>query len=145
MPANLKVDDLICLTLYRASRCMIRQYADLLDPLKLTYLQFLVLHSVNLQGDSSVKDVGHTLSLDSATLTPLIKKLESRKLLLRERDSSDERIVRLKLTREGLSLRKKTASMPQHVATKSNFSKDDLRDLLAARDTLKRFIAKLEN
>ena len=108
----LKLDDQLCFALYRASRAVIRSYTPLLNELGLTYPQYLVMLVLWEQDCISVTDIGERLILDSATLTPLLKKLEQRKLLTRNRSKSDERVVKVKLTAEGVGLRKNATKIP---------------------------------
>jgi DNA-binding MarR family transcriptional regulator len=108
----LKLDDQLCFALYRASRAVIRSYTPLLNELGLTYPQYLVMLVLWEQDCISVTDIGERLILDSATLTPLLKKLEQRKLLTRNRSKSDERVVKVKLTIEGVGLRKNATKIP---------------------------------
>ena len=111
MSHGIKLQELICFSLYRASRKMIRMYGPLLEPFGLTYLQFLVLQVLPPKVDMSVKEIGAQLSLDSATLTPLLKKLELRGLLIRSRNLADERVVLISLTAEGMALKKSVKNL----------------------------------
>lgn len=112
----LRLDSQLCFSLYAASRAMTAAYAPLLEPLGLTYPQYLVM-LVLWEGDGvSVKAVGERLQLDSGTLTPLMKKLESQGLLTRARDEEDGRVVRAKLTRAGRALERKARPVPEALA-----------------------------
>ena len=91
---------------------MIRGYAPLLEPLGLTYAQYLVLVVLNETDAVSVRQLGERLSLDSATLTPLLKRLEAQGAIERRRDSEDERVVRVSLTKQGHALRAKCREFP---------------------------------
>ncbi len=113
------LDQHLCFALYRASRAMTRTYAPLLEPLGLTYPQYLTLLTLwEARGaqDLSVKQLGERLSLDSATLTPLLKRLEAQALIERRRDSADERVVRVHLTRKGRALEAKAQTVPAELA-----------------------------
>src|SRR5438046_928275 len=81
----LHLDQQLCFALYRASRAVIRAYAPLLEPLGLTYPQYLALLVLWEQDGIAVKDLGERLALDSGTLTPLLKRLEQRGLVTRQR------------------------------------------------------------
>ena len=96
LPADadpLGLDQQLCFALYSASLAMNKAYRDSLKPLGLTYSQYLVLLVLWEQDQRSVSDIGARLYLDSATLTPLLKRMEAAGWLLRERLSSDERVV----------------------------------------------------
>ncbi len=92
-PTSLRLDDRLCLALYTASRAMTARYRPLLDDLGLTYPQYLVLVLLWEEGPRSVGQVGSRLSLESSTLSPLLKRLEAIGLLTRRRDPRDERAV----------------------------------------------------
>ena len=125
----LLLDQQICFALYRASRGMIRAYTPLLKPLGLTYSQYLVMLVLWEKDRISVKEIGERLALDSATLTPLLKKLEGLKLIDRERLKDDERVVEIHLTRHGTALRKKAESIPLAIACKGGFNPSEKADL----------------
>ena len=122
----------LCFALYRASRAMIRGYAPLLEPLGLTYAQYLVLVVLWEEDGLAVRQLGERLSLDSATLTPLLKRLEAQAAIERRRDPEDERVVRVRLTEHGRSLRAQCRDFPLQAAC----GLGDLADAaLAARIT----------
>ncbi|MFD9007047.1 MarR family winged helix-turn-helix transcriptional regulator [Streptomyces sp. NPDC059582] len=106
------LDQHLCFTLYAASRAITGAYRPLLDPLGLTYPQYLVLVALGEHGTMSVKDLVATLQLDYGTVTPLIKRLEANGLLTRRRRSDDERVVEVALTAEGIALHRHIASVP---------------------------------
>lgn len=125
----LRLDQQLCFALYRASRGMIRAYSPLLKPLGLTYAQYLVMLVLWEKDRISVKDIGEQLALDSATLTPLLKKLETSGLLSRERAKNDERVVEIHLTKQGRSLKSKAQSIPIDIASKGGFELDKKSDI----------------
>src|SRR5215475_2260611 len=94
----LQLDEQLCFALYSASRAVIRAYAPLLQPLGLSYPQYLVLLVLWERDGASVKQLGERLALDSGTLTPLLQRLEHQGLVERRRGSDDERVVRIHLT-----------------------------------------------
>lgn len=98
------LDDQLCFALYAASRAVTRAYAPMLKTLGLTYPQFLVMMVLWEDDNLSVRDLGQRLHLDSGTLTPLLKRLESAGLLERARDPEDERRLRVALTPAGTRL-----------------------------------------
>jgi len=95
---------------------MIRGYGPLLEPLGLTYAQYLVLVVLSETDGVSVRQLGERLSLDSATLTPLLKRLETQGAIERHRDADDERVVRVHLTKQGRALRAKCRDFPVQAA-----------------------------
>ena len=121
----LALDTQLCFALYRASRAVIRAYGSLLEPLGLTYPQYLVMLVLWEQGTLSVNEIGASLDLDSATLTPLLKKLELRHLVARTRSKKDERVVLVSLTNDGMSLREKAKTIPGRLACKLGSDLDD--------------------
>ncbi len=119
MPAArdpLHLDQQLCFALYAASRAMTRAYAPLLEPLGLTYPQYLVLLVLWEEDGVPVKHLADRLMLDSATLTPLLKRLEQHGLVARRRDEQDERVVRIRLTEAGRALRNKARRVPAAIA-----------------------------
>ncbi|MDD4096474.1 MAG: MarR family transcriptional regulator [Oscillospiraceae bacterium] len=107
----------LCFPLYAASRKIIRLYTPLLEPLGLTYTQYIALLALWERDGFSVKDLGERLFLDSGTLTPLLKKMEAEGLLLRKRDTKDERNVRIFLTDAGRALKERAAEIPGQMAS----------------------------
>lgn len=95
------LDELVCFDLYAASRAMTRRYRPVLEQYGITYPQYLVVLYLGSAGGGTIKDVADALRLDHATLTPVIRRMEARRLVERETDPSDRRSVRLTLTAEG--------------------------------------------
>ena len=115
-PDWLALDHQLCFALYAASLAMTKAYKPLLAPLGITYPQYLVL-LVLWEGDGiAVSQLGDRLTLDSGTLTPLLKRLEALGLLQRQRDAADERRVLLHLTPAGTALRAQAVAVPQAIA-----------------------------
>jgi DNA-binding MarR family transcriptional regulator len=111
----LALDNQFCFALYSTSHAMTKTYKPLLDRLGLTYPQYLVMLVLWEQDGILVKDVGARLFLDSGTLTPLLKRLESNGLVARNRDPQDERQVRISLSAEGRALRAKAEEIPEQL------------------------------
>ncbi len=109
---SLLLDDQLCFALYAASRAVTTRYRPLLDALGLTYPQYLVMLVLWEQDSISVRDLGAALQLESSTLSPLLKRLESSGLLRRERRPEDERSVAIRLTEAGAHLRERAATVP---------------------------------
>ncbi|HEU5296014.1 MAG TPA: MarR family transcriptional regulator [Burkholderiaceae bacterium] len=127
----LKLDHQLCFALYSASLAMTKFYKPLLDPLGVTYPQYLVM-LVLWEGDGiTVSQVGDRLALDSGTLTPLLKRLEAQGLLRRLRDVADERRVLLQLTPAGRALKTKALAVPESVACAAGCELDELASLTA--------------
>jgi DNA-binding MarR family transcriptional regulator len=110
--AALLLDNQLCFALYSASLAMTRLYQPLLAALGLTYPQYLALLVLWERDGITVSELGDRLSLDSGTLTPLLKRLEAAGLVSRQRDAADERRVLLRLTREGHALRARARHVP---------------------------------
>lgn len=104
-----KLDDFLCFAIYSANLAFNRVYKPLLDELGLTYPQYLVLVVLYEEDDQTVGSLGDKLFLDSSTLTPLLKRIESVGYVTRQRDPEDERQVRVRLTPRGRSVREKGA------------------------------------
>jgi DNA-binding MarR family transcriptional regulator len=102
---TLKLDNQLCFALYAASNAMTRLYRDLLEPLGLTYPQYLVMLVLWEQDGMAVKEIGERLHLDSGTLTPMLKRMEQAGFLERRRNNADERQVDIFLTRAGEALK----------------------------------------
>jgi MarR family transcriptional regulator, organic hydroperoxide resistance regulator len=125
----LALDHQLCFALYAGSLAMTRAYKPLLEPLGVTYPQYLVL-LVLWEGDGlTVSQLGERLTLDSGTLTPLLKRLEQQGLVTRLRDAADERRVMLRLSPAGRALKKRAQGVPQAIACASACSLDEIRQL----------------
>ena len=114
-PSNdemLLLDNQLCFAVYSASLAMTRLYKPMLDKLKLTYPQYLVMLALWEQDGATVSELGERLSLDSGTLTPLLKRLETSGHLTRLRDAADERRVRITLSGAGRRLKARAADVP---------------------------------
>jgi DNA-binding MarR family transcriptional regulator len=102
---TLKLDAQLCFALYAASNAMTRLYRDKLEPLGLTYPQYLVLLVLWEQDGLAVKEIGRRLHLDSGTLTPMLKRMAGAGLVERRRNQADERQVDIYLTPAGEALK----------------------------------------
>jgi DNA-binding MarR family transcriptional regulator len=125
----LDLDNQFCFALYSASLAMTKTYKPFLDKMGLTYPQYLVMLVLWRQDDVLVKEIGEALFLDSGTLTPLLKRLEASLLIVRTRDDTDERQVRITLTKEGRALKRKAQGVPHQVLCASGQSADTLMQL----------------
>lgn len=137
----LQLDRQLCFALYSASHAMTRAYQPLLAPLGLTYPQYLVMLVLWEQDGLGVSQLGERLNLDSATLTPLLKRLEAAGHVQRLRDAADERRVRLQLTAQGRALREQARAIPPQLAATTGCGLDELasltRRLAELRDRLR--------
>ena len=122
----LALDQQLCFALYSSSLAMTKLYKPLLEPLKLTYPQYLVMLVLWERDGLTVSDLGERLTLDSGTLTPLLKRLEAAGMLARRRDDEDERRVIVKLTPSGRALKARAAKVPPQVACATACSLDEL-------------------
>jgi len=135
-----KLDNQLCFALYAAARAVTSCYQPLLDALELTYPQYLVLMVLWEEDGARVSRIGERLFLDSATLTPLLKRLAARGLLERRRSQRDERVVEVHLTAEGKRMKRRAADVPGHLFGKSQLS---ARELTALRGQLQRLTRTL--
>ena len=114
----LALENQVCFSLYSVTNAMIRAYRPLLEELSLTYPQYLVMLVLWKEAGISVKTLGERLHLDSGTLTPLLKRLEVKKLVIRGRSEEDERVRVLHLTEQGQMLRQQAESVPEMMRCK---------------------------
>ena len=108
----LALDNQLCFPLYVCSKEIIRRYTPLLEPLGLTYTSYITLMCLWEQDNISVKELGIRLFLDSGTLTPLLKKMETNGLITRQRGQQDERNVYIRLTDEGRRMEQQCRDIP---------------------------------
>ena len=139
-PNNLKIDHMLCFTLYATSRAVMDAYRPLLEEVGLTYPQYLVMVVLWEHETCSVKDIGNILHLDSGTLSPLLKRLESAGFITKQRRASDERIVDISLTAEGRALQLRAADVPIKISCKYGIEFDDYIELMTR---LKKLTANL--
>ena len=136
----LLLDNQLCFALYSASLAMTKLYKPLLEELGLTYPQYLVMLVLWEADGVMVSEIGHRLSLDSGTLTPLLKRLEAAGLISRMRDVQDERRVHIHLTQAGRKLKTRAAKVPACVAAASQCPLPDIvqltKQVRALRDRL---------
>ena len=134
------VDQMLCFAVYAAGHAFTRFYKPRLDALDLTYPQYLALLVLWEKDDITVKALGARLFLDSGTITPLIKRLEARGLVLRQRDEDDERQVRITLSDEGRAMQARALAIPLAVATGTGLTLEGAdalrRELLTLRERL---------
>ncbi|NEB39466.1 MarR family transcriptional regulator [Streptomyces sp. SID14515] len=125
----LRLDHQVCFSLHAASRAFGGFYRQALKDLGLTYSQYLVMLVLWEHGSQPVKAIGERLQLDSGTLSPLLKRLETAGLVRRERSREDERSVLIDLTDEGARLRERALSVPRGVLAATGLSLDEVLGL----------------
>lgn len=135
---KLRLDNQLCFPIYAASREIIQSYGKYLTNLDITYPQYLVLLVLWEKDLLPVSTIGKRLLLDSGTLTPLLKRMECKGLITRQRCKQDERIVRIHLTDKGKQLEEEAKSIPTELAKDFTLTIEEV-------DTLKRLIYKLMN
>lgn len=135
--ALLKLDNQLCFTLYSASLAMNKVYRKLLAPLGLTYPQYLVMLVLWERDELTVSEIGERLFLDSATLTPLLKRLEASGLLTRTRSAGDERQVVIALSRSGKALKARAAQVPEGVFCAAALGVDQLGQIKSRLESLR--------
>lgn len=121
----LKLDSQLCFPLYACSKEIIRQYKPFLDELDLTYTQYITMMVLWEHKSVNVKALGELLYLDSGTLTPLLKKLEGKGLVSRNRSIVDERNLIVTLTAAGEELKERAVSVPQQIAKCSSLTAEE--------------------
>ncbi len=125
----LKLDNQLSFPLYAASREIIRKYYPFLSEINLTYTQYAVMAVLWEYRRISAKDLGVKLHLDSGTLTPLLKALEERDLVKRERFAEDERVLMLELTPDGEELREQAVGIPVEVMSRIPLDPEETAEL----------------
>lgn len=125
LPEPLRLESQICLSLYSATNALIRAYRHLLEPLGLTYPQYLVMLALWEADHQSVKGICSGTRLETGTVTPLLKRLEAKGLIERARSRTDERMRVISLTAEGRKLRRRAESVPAGLACLELLSADE--------------------
>lgn len=138
---DLKLDRQLCFKLYAASRQVVRAYKPMLDGLQLTYPQYLVMLVLwewdeSAPAQPTVKAVGERLLLDSGTLTPLLKRLQSAGLVERRRSAADEREMHLYLSEQGRALRSRVPMLKQQLLCEQGVDTRQLEPLRSQLDAL---------
>lgn len=128
----LALDRQVCFALAVASRSVIGIYRPLLEPMELTHPQYLVMLALWDREPRTVKDIGQTLRLEPATLSPMLKRLEALGYISRRRNEHDERELQIELTDKGRELRSEAEKIPYAVVRRLGMSVDDLMNLHAA-------------
>lgn len=127
----LKLENQLCFPLYACAKEVVRRYTPLLEPLGLTYTQYIAMMVMWEHKSISVKDMGKLLFLDSGTLTPMLKKMEKAGLIQRKRSEHDERMVIVTITDKGEELHDKAAEIPSRMAGCITLNNDEAMQLYA--------------
>ncbi len=122
---SLKLKNQLCYPIYLCSKEIIRRYTPYLKEINLTYTQYIVMMYFWEVKTSNVKEISKTLVIDSATLTPLLKKLEKKEYITRTKSTRDERNLEIKITEKGLKLRDKAINIPEKMAQSIDLSKEE--------------------
>jgi len=132
----LLLDNQLCYALYAAAHRMTKSYRPMLERMGLTYPQYLVLLVLWENDGITVSEIGRRLRLDSGTLTPVLKRLETSGLLNRSRRQSDEREVEIALTDQGRALRSEAIAVRQSVMCQLNMSEPEIQAMRADLNAL---------
>ncbi len=125
----LKIENQLCFPLYAAAKEVVRIYKPFLDPINLTYTQYIVMMVLWEYGQMNVKELGERLYLDSGTLTPLLKKLEKKGFISRNRSDLDERSLTVAVTEKGMALREKALEVPAAVGSCIDLTPEEISTL----------------
>lgn len=126
---SLKLQNQICFPLYACAKEVVKKYKEDLDKINLTYTQYITMLVLWEEDGVNVKELGHYLFLDSGTLTSVLKKLEQKGLVTRQRSLVDERNLVVMLTDEGVKLKDKAINIPQNMASKCDITPDEAKIL----------------
>ena len=134
--APLRLESQLCFPLYAASKEIVRRYKPMLDPLDLTYTQYITMMAMWEHQSMTVSELGECLYLNSATLTPVLKRLESKGYVERRRSDVDERSVIVSITPEGLALQDRALEVPHQMGACVNMEPDEALTLKKLLDKL---------
>ncbi len=140
--SNLNLDHQLCFLVYSTNLALNQLYRKLLAPLGLTYPQYLVMLVLWEKDGLTVSEIGENLFLESSTLTPLLKKVQSNSIVNRERSTKDERQVIISLTAQGHALKLKAVDIPLQVAQASACDLDSITQLKDLLSNLRENISK---
>lgn len=127
--SELLLKNQLCFPLYSASKEVVRRYTPLLKPFNLTYTQYIAMMALWEHESLDVKTLGELLFLDSGTLTPLLKKLEEKSLVLRQKTNKDGRQLIISLTQKGKDLRREIQVVPHQIGSCVNLSPEEGAEL----------------
>ena len=127
--AALRLKTQLCFPLYVCSKEIVRRYKPFLDEMGITYTQYITMMVLWERGSVNVSQLGECLYLDSGTLTPVLKTLESKGLVVRKRSEEDERSVIVEVTEAGMALREQAVTVPPRMGACVNLSQQDAAEL----------------
>lgn len=133
---KIKLENQLCFSLYAVSREVIKLYKPLLDKHNLTYTQYIAMLVMWEEEKIIFKELGKRLHLDSGTLTPVMKKLESMKLVTKYRNKEDDRVVTVELTEKGRLLKEEIIDIPEKMYSMCKSNEIDLFHLKSQLDNL---------
>ena len=125
----IKLENQLCFPLYVCSKEIVRRYKPFLDELGITYTQYIAMMALWEYGCMNVRELGDYLYLDSGTLTPVLKTLESKGLVQRKRCETDERSVLVEATEAGMALREQAVTIPPRMGACISLSAQDIAEL----------------
>ncbi|OXA67378.1 MarR family transcriptional regulator [Flavobacterium aquidurense] len=137
----LKLENQLCFPIYVIAKEIIGLYRPFLDEIDITYSQYLVMMVLWEKDGLTVNQVGEKLYLDSGTLTPLLKRLESKGFVIRKRKKEDERVVQVFLTDQGGNLQQKACEIPLKMQEELNLTNEDLLEL---KETVQKILNKIQ-
>lgn len=137
-----KLDEHLCFSVYVLHREIMQCYRPILKDIGLTYPQYITMMTLWEKDDLTVNQVGEILKLDNGTLTPLLKRLESKGYLTRKRSTEDERVVKIYLTEKGRKLKGKATCIPTELAKVMNLNLEDMQQLKTLSDKVARQISE---
>lgn len=123
----LKLKNQLCFPIYLCSKEIINKYTPILEEINLTYTQYIVMMYFWEKKESNVKELGNAILLDSSTLTPVLKKLEAKGFIKRERSKEDERNLIIRLTEEGEKLKDKALDIPAKMGKCINLTEEEAK------------------
>ena len=132
----LKLDKQLCFSVYVLHREIMQQYRTILEEIDLTYPQYITMMALWENDEQTVNQLGAKLFLDNGTLTPLLKRLEAKALLTRTRSKTDERVVKIKLTKQGLQLKEKANCIPMQIFEALKLDYTDMVQLKALAEKI---------
>lgn len=129
MKDSLELENQVCFPIYALAKEIISQYRPYLEALNITYPQYLVLMVLWKEKEQTVGQLGEKVFLDSGTLTPLLKRMEQKQMVVRTRGPEDERVVKLSLTAKGISLKEKAKDIPQRLMESMQVTEQEIIEL----------------
>ena len=133
---ELMLGNQLCFPLYACSKEIVRRYKPFLDEIDLTYTQYIAMMVLWEEKKVNVKELGSRLFLDSGTLTPVLKRLEQKGLITRQRDEKDERVLIAQITAEGETLKERAVEVPHKMAGCVKLDEQDAKELYRILYTL---------